>query len=60
VKHPCGYLGDAKHTCKCTPIQIERYMARLSGPLLDWIDLQRGHVIEAINYRTLDRKLWAR
>jgi magnesium chelatase family protein len=36
---PCGYLGDTKHTCKCSPIQIERYMARISGPLLDRIDL---------------------
>src|SRR5215472_11408993 len=36
---PCGYLGDNKHTCKCSPIQIERYMARISGPLLDRIDL---------------------
>jgi magnesium chelatase family protein len=36
---PCGYLGDSKHECKCTPIQIERYMARISGPLLDRIDL---------------------
>jgi magnesium chelatase family protein len=35
----CGYLGDSKHACKCTPIQIERYMARISGPLLDRIDL---------------------
>jgi magnesium chelatase family protein len=36
---PCGYLGDAKHQCKCNPMQIERYMSRLSGPLLDRIDL---------------------
>ncbi|HVS38249.1 MAG TPA: YifB family Mg chelatase-like AAA ATPase [Gemmataceae bacterium] len=36
---PCGYLGDAKHACKCTPIQIERYMGRISGPLLDRIDM---------------------
>lgn len=36
---PCGYLGDAKHPCKCNPMQIERYMARISGPLLDRIDL---------------------
>src|SRR5262245_57429048 len=36
---PCGYLGDAKHPCKCTPMQIERYMARISGPLLDRIDM---------------------
>jgi hypothetical protein len=32
---PCGYLGDAKHPCKCTPMQIEKYMGRVSGPLLD-------------------------
>ncbi len=36
---PCGYLGDARHTCKCNPMQIERYMGKISGPLLDRIDL---------------------
>lgn len=36
---PCGYLGDAHHVCKCTSGQIERYMGRVSGPLLDRIDL---------------------
>jgi magnesium chelatase family protein len=36
---PCGYLGDPKHACKCNPMQIERYMSRVSGPLLDRIDL---------------------
>jgi len=36
---PCGYLGDIKHNCTCTPFQIQRYEARLSGPLLDRIDL---------------------
>src|SRR3984893_16772550 len=36
---PCGYLGDSRRTCKCGPLQIERYMARISGPLLDRIDL---------------------
>ena len=39
VRCPCGYLGDPRHACKCTPLQIERYMARISGPLLDRIDL---------------------
>lgn len=36
---PCGYLGDSRHACKCTPMAIDRYMGRLSGPLLDRIDL---------------------
>ncbi len=36
---PCGYLGDLKRACKCSPMQIERYMGRVSGPLLDRIDL---------------------
>lgn len=36
---PCGYLGDETHRCRCTPEQIQRYRARLSGPLLDRIDL---------------------
>jgi len=36
---PCGYLGDAKHECRCTPTQIQRYRARVSGPLLDRIDI---------------------
>ena len=36
---PCGYMGDPKHVCGCTPMQIEKYMGRISGPLLDRIDL---------------------
>jgi magnesium chelatase family protein len=36
---PCGYLGDAVRLCRCTPQQIERYRARLSGPLRDRLDL---------------------
>ena len=36
---PCGYLGDAKHECRCAPSQIQRYRSRISGPLLDRIDL---------------------
>lgn len=36
---PCGYLGDKKRECRCTVPQIERYRNRLSGPLLDRIDI---------------------
>jgi magnesium chelatase family protein len=36
---PCGYLGDASTACRCTPAQVERYRSRISGPLLDRIDL---------------------
>jgi magnesium chelatase family protein len=36
---PCGYMGDPKHVCKCSAMQIEKYMGRISGPLLDRIDL---------------------
>nr|WP_267913532.1 YifB family Mg chelatase-like AAA ATPase [Rubrobacter xylanophilus] len=36
---PCGYAGDRRRGCRCTPGQIERYRARISGPLLDRIDL---------------------
>ncbi len=36
---PCGFLGDAKRPCKCSAPQVEKYMGRVSGPLLDRIDL---------------------
>jgi magnesium chelatase family protein len=36
---PCGFHGDPKRRCRCTPQQIERYRDRISGPLLDRIDL---------------------
>ena len=37
---PCGYLGDKEKQCTCSEFQIQRYQSRLSGPLLDRIDLQ--------------------
>ena len=36
---PCGYFGTSRRKCKCTPRQIERYISRVSGPLLDRIDI---------------------
>jgi magnesium chelatase family protein len=37
---PCGYLGHSNGKCRCTPDQVARYRARISGPLLDRIDIQ--------------------
>lgn len=49
--HPCGYYGDSKRECRCSPGQIERYRQRMSGPLLDRIDL---HVeVPLVEYREL-------
>ena len=36
---PCGFFTDPKRECHCTPHQIQRYMSKISGPLLDRIDL---------------------
>jgi len=48
---PCGYLGDPQHQCTCTPLMIQRYRSRISGPLLDRIDL---HIdVPAVRYRDL-------
>jgi magnesium chelatase family protein len=48
---PCGYLGEALHPCSCTPLMIQRYRSRISGPLLDRIDL---HIeVPAVKYRDM-------
>ena len=50
---PCGHLGDPRRCCRCTPIQIQRYHAKLSGPLLDRIDL---HIeVPAVPFQTLSQ-----
>jgi len=47
----CGYFGDALHACTCTPPLIQRYLARVSGPLLDRIDM---HIqVPAVKYKEL-------
>ncbi|MGZ6255004.1 MAG: YifB family Mg chelatase-like AAA ATPase [Candidatus Chromulinivorax sp.] len=37
---PCGYLGDTKKVCVCSPMQLQKYKDKLSGPLLDRIDIK--------------------
>ncbi len=37
--HPCGFLGDPKRECLCSSPQIQRYRAKISGPLMDRIDI---------------------
>ena len=54
---PCGYLNDPKHACRCTGTQIRRYRSKISGPLLDRIDI---HVeVPAVPYRDLMGKVKA-
>jgi len=51
---PCGYLTDDAHPCECTPLAVQRYRSRISGPLLDRIDLQVE--VPAVPYADLKKK----
>jgi magnesium chelatase family protein len=52
---PCGYFGSDARRCKCTPGQIERYLSKVSGPLVDRIDI---HIdVPAISFAKLRSKL---
>ena len=50
---PCGYYGDPTHHCVCTPGQIERYLNKISGPLLDRIDIHCE--IQAVPFSELSK-----
>lgn len=69
---PCGHLGDPRKACTCTPAQVQRYLARISGPLLDRLDLhievspvpyeelasrQNGEPSEAIRERVMAARI---
>jgi len=48
---PCGYFGDLKRECRCSAVQVQRYRQRISGPLLDRIDL---HIdVPSVDYREI-------
>lgn len=50
---PCGNYGNPKRTCTCTPAQIQRYRAKISGPLMDRIDIQLE--IPSVSYDDLSK-----
>ena len=53
-RYPCGYLTDPLHECSCSPVAIQRYMAKVSGLILDRIDI---HVeVPSVKYRDLADK----
>ncbi|MDE6565998.1 MAG: YifB family Mg chelatase-like AAA ATPase [Clostridia bacterium] len=54
---PCGNFGSSKNQCKCTPNEIHRYVNKLSGPLLDRIDLQVE--VDSVSYDDLRSKVKA-
>ena len=50
---PCGYLGSKIQECKCTPTQIHKYLSKLSGPLMDRIDLHIS--VDGVTYNELSK-----
>jgi magnesium chelatase family protein len=51
---PCGYFGDTRHQCTCTPGQVHRYRHKVSGPLMDRIDI---HIeVPAVPYKELSNQ----
>jgi len=48
---PCGYLTDPRKECRCTPRQVAAYLGKISGPLLDRVDIQVE--VPAVQYRDL-------
>ncbi len=48
---PCGYFTDPTRECRCTPLQIQRYRSKISGPLLDRIDIHME--VSAVKYQEL-------
>jgi len=51
---PCGYFTDPKKECNCTPYQIQRYLSKISGPLLDRIDIHLN--VPRLKYNELSQK----
>jgi magnesium chelatase family protein len=51
---PCGYYSDPRHECTCRPDQIQKYMSKISGPLMDRIDIQVE--VPALTYEELAQK----
>ncbi len=53
---PCGFWGDKKRQCTCSPQAVAKYLAKLSGPLLDRIDLQVN--VQSVDYDTIKNKTY--
>ena len=51
---PCGYFGSPTRECKCSPLQVSRYLGRISGPLLDRFDIIVG--VAPLSYEDLNEK----